>query len=82
MNPEGRRGFPKSIVGKTIGKYRVNKMHVSNIQNEINYEQYEVHIKKVEEKIFKNMMLNLRVGIRVNISKILELFGNVVPLWI
>lgn len=57
-------------------------MHVSNIQNEISYEQYEVHIKKVEEKIFKNMMLNLRVGIRVNISKILKLFGNVVPLWI
>lgn len=51
MNPEGRRGFPKSIVGKTIGKHRVNKMHVSNIQNEINYEQYEVLIKKVEVKI-------------------------------
>lgn len=51
MNPEGRRGFPKSIVGKTIGKHRVNKMHVSNVQSEINYEQYEVLIKKVEVKI-------------------------------
>lgn len=53
MNPEGRRGFPKSIVGKTIGKHRVNEMHISNIQNKVNYEQYEVHIKKVEVKNLK-----------------------------